>query len=905
MLRSLYSGISGVKNQQAQLDVISNNIANVNTTGYKSSRITFADALSETISGARGTAGNFGGANPVQIGRGASISSVDTMFKQGSLDSTGIITDLAVNGKGFFVVTDGSRQYYSRAGAFQIQDDGSLMSQGGAFYVMGRSADENGKLRSTTAMEKIVLPFGRKEPAKATTDVDIYCNLNKKASTVEEWLGKDQLLSGSEPAELTTDLAMIDGNNIMLGDIIEITGTDRDGNKILDPDNKVYTFTYGEDGTTMEDLINKINMVFNSTDQANGATVSLDQSGRLRLVANTAGENDFSIFLTPNNELNHTATTETRSSEEPLKSFQNDKLTIVDNTLSQGDAITITYDGGTIDYVLTTGNETLMDMIDFINNNIAGAQVRVERVDADPDKQIQIVDNGGTVEVTNISNNLFAQDITLTADHSTASTSTDLRTLLGSSISNGKTIVINGNNPDGTFVSGTFTFGSTADGTTVQDLLNKINDTFYGVTATIDSNGKIIMTDNSSGESLSSISLTNGTATGFNIDFESEIFTSALVLKEDGVVIDHTDLENIAINDLDGVNYSAGDIISIYASQMNGVTRQINYTYQDGDTLQDFIDHLNNSNEFAGISVQINSAGKIVFTDDSLNDNHNFTSLQIVNSPNSFGSGLETTFTSNAGTNNSSIKVPSFSSVQEGETGKHHSAITVFDSAGQSHTIEINYTQDTTPGSNKWFWEIVVDEGKIKPHAGGSGTVLYNDNGSLKSFHYDNGNQLRFNVLGADEVKIDLNAGTPGAFDGMTQMDSASTNVLIEQNGYSLGVLNNINVDDQGIITGIYSNGVSKSLAQVAIATFTNEGGLQKEGNSLFSANNSSGNAITGWAGQNNSTVIKSGYLESSNVDLTDEFAKLIISQRALDANAKVISTSDTILSTIIDRMKR
>ncbi|HPK41268.1 MAG TPA: flagellar basal body rod C-terminal domain-containing protein, partial [Candidatus Cloacimonadota bacterium] len=87
--------------------------------------------------------------------------------------------------------------------------------------------------------------------------------------------------------------------------------------------------------------------------------------------------------------------------------------------------------------------------------------------------------------------------------------------------------------------------------------------------------------------------------------------------------------------------------------------------------------------------------------------------------------------------------------------------------------------------------------------------------------------------------------------------------------------------------------------------SFTNEAGLQKEGNSLFSSNGSSGNAIVGWAGENNKSVIKAGYLESSNVDLTDEFAKLIISQRALEANSKVINTSDMILSTIIDRMKR
>jgi flagellar hook protein FlgE len=916
MLRSLYSGISGVKNQQAQLDVISNNIANVNTTGYKSSRMTFADALSETISGARGTAGNFGGANPVQIGRGASISSVDTMFKQGSLDSTGIITDLAVNGKGFFVVTDGSRQYYSRAGAFQIQDDGSLMSQGGAFYVMGRSADENGKLRSTTAMEKIVLPFGRKEPAKATTDVDIYCNLNKNASTAEEWLGKDQLLADSEPVTLATDLALVDGNNIMLGDVIEITGTNRDGQKILDSDNKVWTFTYGKDGTTMQDFIDKINTVFNSSDAINGATVSLDQSGRLRLIANTAGENDFSIFLTPKATANHTATTENRTSSSSLETFVNNQINELNSSdpamnYQAGDTVDITYNGSTETYTFVTGNETLQDIADFMNENFTGANVGIVsgtniddiRIQDVNDDSIAIAFAGSAGSGANGLDGLTqATDLILTADARPASTSTDLKHILNSSILNNRTINIEGTNSDGTYVSGTFVYGETKDGTTVQDLLNKINDTFYGVTATMDETGTIILTDNSSGESLSSIDLSSGTSAGFDIGFETEIFTASSTYVDSSTSNPATGVSSLS--DIASVPYTVGEVISIHATQLDGVTKTHNYTFTAGATLQDFVDDINNSNIFTGMEANIVD-GQIVFTDATLSDSHNYTSIQIVNAPGTAGRGLESTFTSNAGTNNSSIKVPSFSSVQEGETGKHHSAITVFDSAGQSHTIEINYTQDTTPGSNKWFWEIVVDEGKIKPHAGGSGTVLYNDNGSLKSFHYDNGNQLRFNVLGADEVKIDLNAGTPGAFDGMTQMDSASTNVLIEQNGYSLGVLNNINVDDQGIITGIYSNGVSKSLAQVAIATFTNEGGLQKEGNSLFSANNSSGNAITGWAGQNNSTVIKSGYLESSNVDLTDEFAKLIISQRALDANAKVISTSDTILSTIIDRMKR
>ena len=99
----------------------------------------------------------------------------------------------------------------------------------------------------------------------------------------------------------------------------------------------------------------------------------------------------------------------------------------------------------------------------------------------------------------------------------------------------------------------------------------------------------------------------------------------------------------------------------------------------------------------------------------------------------------------------------------------------------------------------------------------------------MRAFLYDNGDALKFNAPGGGEVSISLNAGNAGSFSGMTQLASASTNVAIQQDGYALGVLNNINVDDQGIISGIYSNGVTKTLAQIAMANFTNEAGLQKK----------------------------------------------------------------------------
>ena len=916
MLRSLYSGISGVKNQQASIDVISNNIANVNTTGYKLSRITFADALSDTLSSARGTAGNFGGSNPIQIGRGSMISSIDTNFKQGSVDATGIISDVAISGKGFFVVSDGSKQFYTRSGAFQIMSDGSLLSQGGSHYIMGRLADARGNLPSTTAMDKIVLPFGRKEPAKATENVEVYCNLDKNASKVEEWLGKDQMLSGGKPVTLLTDLAEIDDSNIMLGDEIEITGTDRNGNKILDPDNKIWTFTYGKDGTTMQDFIDKINLIFKSTNAETGATATLDQAGRLRLTSNSAGESDFSIQLTPKKLSNHSATTETRSATETFTTIQNNRINQLNGSAANmnyavGDTVDITYNGETKEFSFATGNETIMDIVTFINNNFAGAKVALAE-DGAPN-QVQFVDlntppmafsfSGSSGTATGLNGQT---SFTLTGNNEPAIASTDLMNLLNMSLSHGKTINIQGTNPDGTYVSGTFTYGTTGDGTTVQDLLNTINKIFYGVTATINSNGQITMTDNGSGDSLSSISLTSGTAVGFDIGFETETFVSSNTMFVGGVPATITD----GINTLDTAlktPYQIGDVITILASQMDGKTKEVNFTYgaaNDGTTIADLINKINNSNEFPGLTASF-SDGKIVFTDASLNDLFNYTSIQFVNANGTIGSGMESTFVSNAGTSNSNIKVPSFEQVQGGTQGKHHSAITVFDSSGQKHRIEITYTQDTTPGSNTWYWEVLVDDGKIVPHAGGSGYVTFNDNGSLRSFNYDNGSQLRFNVQGADEMKISFNGGIPGAFDGMTSQDSPSTNILMEQDGYEMGVLNNINIDDHGVITGMYSNKVSKVLAQIALANFTNEAGLQKEGNNLFAANGASGSPIIAWAGLNNDTVLKSGYLEASNVDLTDEFANLIIAQRALEANAKTVSTADMILSTIIDRMKR
>lgn len=135
MLRSLYSGVSGLKNHQTKMDVVGNNIANVNTIGFKSSRVTFQDIYSQTLKPASipSTSGGLGGMNPQQVGLGVTLGTVDVMFTRGATEYTGAPLDLSIDGDGFFVVSDGNREFYSRAGNFSTDSNNNLVNSDGLF----------------------------------------------------------------------------------------------------------------------------------------------------------------------------------------------------------------------------------------------------------------------------------------------------------------------------------------------------------------------------------------------------------------------------------------------------------------------------------------------------------------------------------------------------------------------------------------------------------------------------------------------------------------------------------------------------------------------------------------------------------------------------------------------------
>ncbi len=180
MMPSLFSGVSGLKSHQTRMNVIGNNIANVNTTGFKSSRTTFADTLSQTLSGASAPQDNLGGTNPKQIGLGTGVASIDTIFTDGSPQSTGKNTDLCLSGNGLFVVKQGGQTYYTRNGAFAFDAEGNYVLPGSGLYVQGWMATD-GVLNTSGAVGNIQIAAGKSMEAKKTETAS-YTN-NLKADT--------------------------------------------------------------------------------------------------------------------------------------------------------------------------------------------------------------------------------------------------------------------------------------------------------------------------------------------------------------------------------------------------------------------------------------------------------------------------------------------------------------------------------------------------------------------------------------------------------------------------------------------------------------------------------------------------------------------------------------------------
>jgi len=222
MLKSLFSGVSGLQSHQVAMDVESNNIANVNTVGFKYSRANFSDLLAQTKAIATAPQGQLGGKNPVQVGLGSTVSSMTRIFSQGSVQNSDKNTDVAIQGDGFFIISpDGGNTYkYTRAGDFKFDAGGNFVDNNG-FVAQGWLRDSvTGEVDSTAPITNINIPPGLTTPASATAEVVLKANLNS-GPLVESYSPAYEIPSGAPVAPFTNALPASDtnGNPIASGDV--------------------------------------------------------------------------------------------------------------------------------------------------------------------------------------------------------------------------------------------------------------------------------------------------------------------------------------------------------------------------------------------------------------------------------------------------------------------------------------------------------------------------------------------------------------------------------------------------------------------------------------------------------------------------------------------------------------
>jgi flagellar hook protein FlgE len=294
MTQSLFTGASGLLAHQRKLDVVANNLANLNTTSYKSQSIQFADLLYDTIQSASGPAGLFsGGTNSKQIGQGVNVSQVTKDFTQGILANTGKSFDFAIQGDGFFIVSSDSPKF-TRDGAFAVDANGYLVDPSTGDYVQRfGNIGESFNAGASTGFQspgdtRIFVPLGASVPGGATTNFSFQGNLPASADppTTEVLVSAFPLETGGSPADASTALNDLNNNLVdyTAGDIILIEGTNADGSAFS------ANFTFGTDGTTVGDLVTAIG------NQLTDSSIAI-VDGNLQITADAAGAADLSLSI--------------------------------------------------------------------------------------------------------------------------------------------------------------------------------------------------------------------------------------------------------------------------------------------------------------------------------------------------------------------------------------------------------------------------------------------------------------------------------------------------------------------------------------------------------------------------------------------------------------------------------
>lgn len=847
-MRSLWSGVSGLQAHQVAMDVEGNNISNVNTTGFKYSRADFGTMFSQTVKIATAPTDGRGGSNPLQIGLGVSVSSTTRIHSQGSVQTTDKNTDVAINGDGFFMVSDdgGLTRYLTRSGDFKLDAYGNFVNNAG-FVVQGWNINwDTQNIDSSRTPQNIFIDPGMHIPAAKSTEVAIKANLNSGLNigtssrnlyaldSVHGWNNKTQRPEDENDTG-TTQFYTTSKNSV------EVTEKGVDAGSLFNANGTGLNLRDGQ-GIWVSYADAKF-----TTDRANGANV-FDPNLTVAQQNNVIfwGNKDISVTLDIN--LNGVR-------------IQNDNIRSLDEAIAYINTFTAptdTRDGTGVKAVKKADGSG----IEFVNDNADGTTDNMKNIDL----TVNVGNSAGERNTINYDANtgVFSpQGGNLT----TAQNDTDW---IAGAAQVGQ--------PQNVKVVTAHKYIYSSNPVTIPPMINP-----DGGPAFQPNNGNR-PTDPASANYWDAIqgSLKNTTERTFRTT---------------------EDLRELLQRDARyGVDYNGSGIIdnATPTFDANDINQAVKVVVTENGNFA-----ISNANETSTIPANA-GAGANAATTDPKNMSFNITAYSNKQGTVSTNDAFTKIFKAFDGPlvignqikESEQLKLSAFSAGLE-----------IYDSLGSKHTLEVQFVKQSTTqdGGNEWQMIIRVPEpAEINTTGEGPtniivGTARFNNDGSLASY---TPRTINFspNNGAAPNQQIKLSFGTSGSNDGLVSSNSASTLTGQATDGYTSGNLkpDAIRVDDKGNILGEFTNGKTFAVAKMAMASVANNSGLEEIGGNLFKVTANSGAIVVGEAGTGGRGEMKTSALEMSNVDLSRSLTELIIIQRGYQANSKTISTSDQMLQTLI-----
>jgi flagellar hook protein FlgE len=293
MSDALLAGVSGLQAHQTMLDVAGNNLANADTYGFKASRVTFSELLSDTLREATQPSSKTGGTNPKQIGAGVNVASVDRNMSQGNLVYTGQPLDMAIEGAGYFTLNDGQRDVYTRVGAFAVDSSFYLVDPATGYRVQRTGSEGVAEGFQTSTSSDIRIPYDVALPAKATESITFAGNLSADTDNPTTNILSSGISYTLDEAAATGNTLLSDldqAQGVAAGETIQIEGIDPIGQAVDT------TFTIAA-GSTVSDLLDAITAAFSQGGTNPGAKATIS-NGEIRLTDNEAGYSQTDLYLT-------------------------------------------------------------------------------------------------------------------------------------------------------------------------------------------------------------------------------------------------------------------------------------------------------------------------------------------------------------------------------------------------------------------------------------------------------------------------------------------------------------------------------------------------------------------------------------------------------------------------------